>query len=131
MRLLGDARRLLGGWGDDVRLGSALVPVIGVGVASKMKYYDTALKNMPALQDASPSVVKLRYRPPFPQRPQQLVRVCVTPAAAGTSPACLNLARRFWKGTKRAPTAKKRKVHSTFPTPATRTCCTAPPPLTS
>jgi hypothetical protein len=37
MRLLGDARRLLGGWGDDTRLGSALVPVIGVGVASKMK----------------------------------------------------------------------------------------------
>ena len=64
MRLLGDARRLLGGWGDDVRLGSALVPVIGVGVASKMKYYDTALKNMPALQDASPSVVKLRYHSP-------------------------------------------------------------------
>ena len=44
---------------------------------------------------------------------------------------CLNPQRRFWKGTKRAPTARKRKFHSTFPTPATRTFCTAPPPLTS
>ena len=62
MRLLGDARRLLGGWGDDVRLGSALVPVIGVGVASKMKYYDTTLKSMPR-SDVQQDIIALNYQP--------------------------------------------------------------------
>jgi hypothetical protein len=61
MRLLGDARRLLGGWGDDVRLGSAQVPVIGVSVASKMKYYDTVLKQLQG--DGGKEVVRLQYQP--------------------------------------------------------------------
>jgi hypothetical protein len=40
MRLLGDARRRLGGLGDYVRLGTSQIPLIGIGVASKMAYID-------------------------------------------------------------------------------------------
>jgi hypothetical protein len=61
MRLLGDARRLLGGWGDDVRLGSAQVPLIGVSVASKMKYYDSVLKKLRG--DGGGDVIELQYQP--------------------------------------------------------------------
>jgi hypothetical protein len=65
MRLLGDARRQLGGWGDYVRFGTAQVALIGVGVASKMKYYGTSLKTMTsnAFQEASTPTVTLQYQP--------------------------------------------------------------------
>ena len=69
MRLLGDARRLLGGWGDDVRLGSAQVPLIGVSVASKMKYYDTVLKKMRG--DGGEDVIELQYQPGLFERSRE------------------------------------------------------------
>jgi hypothetical protein len=65
MRLLGDARRQLGGWGDQVRLGTAQVALCGIGVGSRMKFCDSTLDKMTGdqTQDVSSRTMTLDYQP--------------------------------------------------------------------
>ena len=65
MRLLGDARRQLGGWGDEVRLGTAQVALCGIGVGSRMKFCDTTLDKMTSgdAHDVSSQTMTLEYQP--------------------------------------------------------------------